>query len=97
MIDTSDADAVAAQSEIFPEAPLHTLRNISVVLLNKFDLQDKVTAVMKVLQCKLEKFNKARQSSAITLEHIKVNIIFNQIMLLSKGQSVDLFNINYVS
>ncbi|XP_043090809.1 nuclear factor 7, brain [Puntigrus tetrazona] len=35
------------------------------------DCKDKMTAAMKVLQRKLEIFNNARLSSAITLEHIK--------------------------
>ncbi|XP_026074708.1 zinc-binding protein A33-like [Carassius auratus] len=35
------------------------------------DCKDKMYAAMKILQCKLEVFDKARQSSAITLEHIK--------------------------
>ncbi|XP_042575747.1 zinc-binding protein A33-like [Cyprinus carpio] len=35
------------------------------------DCKDKMTAALKVLQFKQEIFNKARQSSAITLEHIK--------------------------
>ncbi len=90
---------VAAQSEIsfLKHHFTHIKEYIRGFTLTIFYLQDKMTAVMKVLQCKLEKFNKARQSSAITLEHIKVNIIFNQIMLLSKDQSVDFFNINYLS
>ncbi|RXN03928.1 zinc-binding A33-like protein [Labeo rohita] len=35
------------------------------------DCKDKMSAAIKELQRKLEVFNKARQSSAITLEHIK--------------------------
>ncbi|XP_051572440.1 nuclear factor 7, brain-like [Myxocyprinus asiaticus] len=51
---------------------IHKGHNCSPIEEAALDCKDKLSAAMKVLQHKLEVFSKARRSSALTLEHIKI-------------------------